>query len=177
MSALGLNNLPTGRRDSFDRNNSPFSVDYRTKWNLGTNSNSLTESQTPPLSIAPLQLGDIINSRMNSTAPGSEARFRNNVSALATNTIFGSSNSLFSKLNTSHSNISTTGSSPEKSDRSRLLDEFRNNRFVSILLIFLKIFFRYFYTNNFLSIKKISESSAERYSQSCSGIFTRPAWL
>ncbi|XP_063902751.1 maternal protein pumilio-like isoform X3 [Zophobas morio] len=136
---LGLNTTSTGRRDSFDRNTSAFSpsLDYRQKWptsyNIGSSPSPLAGSLTPPPS-APLQLGGLMTSRVLSAAPGAEAKYRNSVAAgLTTNTMFGSTNSLFTKINSS---LSTVPSSLDKGQqgRSRLLEDFRNNRYPNLQL-------------------------------------------
>ncbi|XP_044266098.1 maternal protein pumilio-like isoform X5 [Tribolium madens] len=136
---LGLNTTSSGRRDSFDRNTSAFSpsLDYRQKWptsyNIGSSPSPLTGSLTPPPS-APLQLGGLMTSRVLSAAPGAEAKYRNSVAAgLTTNAMFGSTNSLFTKINSS---LSTVPSSLDKGQqgRSRLLEDFRNNRYPNLQL-------------------------------------------
>ncbi|XP_063902752.1 maternal protein pumilio-like isoform X4 [Zophobas morio] len=139
LGGLGLNTTSTGRRDSFDRNTSAFSpsLDYRQKWptsyNIGSSPSPLAGSLTPPPS-APLQLGGLMTSRVLSAAPGAEAKYRNSVAAgLTTNTMFGSTNSLFTKINSS---LSTVPSSLDKGQqgRSRLLEDFRNNRYPNLQL-------------------------------------------
>lgn len=135
---MGLNTTSTGRRDSFDRNTSAFSpsLEYRPKWaasyGLGGSPSPLTGSLTPP-PTAPLQLGGLVNSRVLSAAPGAEAKYRNSVAGLTANAMFGSTNSLFTKLNSS---LTTPASSLEKGPqgRSRLLEDFRNNRFPNLQL-------------------------------------------
>nr|CAD7409866.1 unnamed protein product [Timema cristinae] len=159
-SGLSLGNTTSGRRDSFDRNTSAFSpsLDYgRGKWAqsygaLGTVTSSHSPLGLPsgPLTPPPtltmgsstnLQLGALMSSAAASTrgvgvlsaAPGAEAaKFRNGV-GLATNGMFGSSSSLFSKLGGGVPR--PTGAGLEKSaGRSRLLEDFRNNRFPSLQL-------------------------------------------
>lgn len=140
---MGLNTSSTGRRDSFDRNTSAFSpsLEYRPKWpasyGLGSSPSPLTGSLTPP-PAAPLQLGGLVNSRVLSAAPGAEAKFRaNSVAAgLSANAMFGSTNSLFTKLNTARPNLTTvtTASLDKPQGRSRLLEDFRNNRFPNLQL-------------------------------------------
>uniref|UniRef100_A0A1Y1L7R0 PUM-HD domain-containing protein n=1 Tax=Photinus pyralis TaxID=7054 RepID=A0A1Y1L7R0_PHOPY len=138
-SGLGLNTGTTGRRDSFDRNTSAFSpsLDYRPKWpasyGLGSSPSPLTGSLTPP-PTAPLQLGGLVNSRVLSAAPGAEAKYRSSVAAgLTANAMFGSTNSLFTKINSS---LTTVSASLDKGPqgRSRLLEDFRNNRFPNLQL-------------------------------------------
>ncbi|KAK5647046.1 hypothetical protein RI129_005510 [Pyrocoelia pectoralis] len=138
-SGLGLNTTTTGRRDSFDRNTSAFSpsLDYRPKWpasyGLGSSPSPLTGSLTPP-PTAPLQLGGLVNSRVLSAAPGAEAKYRSSVAAgLTANAMFGSTNSLFTKINSS---LTTVSASLDKGPqgRSRLLEDFRNNRFPNLQL-------------------------------------------
>lgn len=137
---LGLNTTSTGRRDSFDRNTSAFSpsLDYRQKWpasyNIGSSPSPLAGSLTPPPS-AGLQLGGLMSSRVLSAAPGAEAKYRNSVAAgLTANAMFGSNNSLFTtKINSS---LATVPSSLDKGQqgRSRLLEDFRNNRYPNLQL-------------------------------------------
>ncbi|KRT84596.1 hypothetical protein AMK59_808 [Oryctes borbonicus] len=137
-AGLGLTTSSTGRRDSFDRNTSAFSpsLEYRPKWpasyGLGGSPSPLTASLTPPPS-APLQLGSLVNPRVLSAAPGAEAKYRSSVTTggLSTNTMFGSTNSLF-KINT----LTTVANSLDKGPqgRSRLLEDFRNNRFPNLQL-------------------------------------------
>ncbi|KAK9869457.1 hypothetical protein WA026_003211 [Henosepilachna vigintioctopunctata] len=137
-SGLGLSTSSTGRRDSFDRNTSAFSpsLDYRQKWptsyNIGSSPSPLTGSLTPP--PAPLQLGGLVASRVLSAAPGAEAKYRNSVAAgLTANTMFGSTNSLFTKINSSLATVpSTLDKGPQ--GRSRLLEDFRNNRYPNLQL-------------------------------------------
>lgn len=137
-SGLGLSTTTTGRRDSFDRNTSAFSpsLDYRQKWttsyNIGSSPSPLAGSLTPP--PAPLQLGGLVNSRVLSAAPGAEAKYRNSVAAgLNATTMFGSTNSLFTKINSSLTTVpSTLDKTPQ--GRSRLLEDFRNNRYPNLQL-------------------------------------------
>lgn len=143
IAGLGLTTSSSGRRDSFDRNTSAFSpsLEYRPKWpasyGLGSSPSPLTGSLTPP-PTAPLQLGGLVNSRVLSAAPGAEAKFRaNSVAAgLTANAMFGSTNSLFTKLNTARPNLTTvtTSSLDKPQGRSRLLEDFRNNRFPNLQL-------------------------------------------
>ncbi|KAL1513303.1 hypothetical protein ABEB36_002725 [Hypothenemus hampei] len=138
LGGLGLNTTTTGRRDSFDRNTSAFSpsLDYRQKWttsyNIGSSPSPLAGSLTPP--PAPLQLGGLVNSRVLSAAPGAEAKYRNSVAAgLNATTMFGSTNSLFTKINSS---LTTVPGALDKTPqgRSRLLEDFRNNRYPNLQL-------------------------------------------
>ncbi|KAK6633384.1 hypothetical protein RUM44_003986 [Polyplax serrata] len=146
---LGLSST-SGRRDSFDRNISAFSpsLDYnRGKWNtnygaLGTVTAApsplgLTGSLTPPPSLTAtlgsstnLQLGALMSNRVLSAAPGAEAvaKYRN---GLTTATMFGSSSSLLTKLTAA---ASRPGVADKPAGRSRLLEDFRNNRFPSLSL-------------------------------------------
>lgn len=138
LGGLGLNTTSSGRRDSFDRNTSAFSpsLDYRQKWptsyNIGSSPSPLTGSLTPP--PAPLQLGGLVASRVLSAAPGAEAKYRNSVTAgLTANNMFGSTNSLFTKINSSLAAVpSTLDKGPQ--GRSRLLEDFRNNRYPNLQL-------------------------------------------
>ncbi|XP_044751007.1 pumilio homolog 2-like isoform X2 [Coccinella septempunctata] len=138
-SGLGLNTSSSGRRDSFDRNTSAFSpsLDYRQKWptsyNIGSSPSPLTGSLTPPPAPS-LQLGGLVASRVMSAAPGAEAKYRNSVAAgLTANTMFGSTSSLFTKINNSLAAVpSTLDKGPQ--GRSRLLEDFRNNRYPNLQL-------------------------------------------
>ncbi|XP_050308569.1 pumilio homolog 2-like isoform X3 [Anthonomus grandis grandis] len=137
-SGLGLNTTTTGRRDSFDRNTSAFSpsLDYRQKWptsyNIGSSPSPLAGSLTPP--PATLQLGGLVNSRVLSAAPGAEAKYRNSVAAgLNATTMFGSTTSLFTKINSSLTAVPSTLDKTTQG-RSRLLEDFRNNRYPNLQL-------------------------------------------
>ncbi|XP_069999716.1 pumilio homolog 2 isoform X11 [Penaeus vannamei] len=134
-----------GRRDSLDRTTSvlsPLSQDFRSgKWTsnygaLGTVTASpgpigLTSgSLTPPPSLSntssALPLGALMSgNRVISAAPGAEAKFRNG----STNGMFtsGGSSSLFPPIKRNLSLEKCTG-------RSRLLEDFRNNRFPNLQL-------------------------------------------
>lgn len=158
---LQLNTGLTTRRDSFDRNTSAFSpsLDYNSanmtgssvrKWPtsfngaLGASSSPIGAPLTPP---PPGAL---------SRAPGAETKYRNigqlsvglpTTSAAASNAMFGSNNSLFSKLSSgtvrpSQNNavpvvipgsVSAPGN-PDNKGRSRLLEEFRNQRYPNLQL-------------------------------------------
>ncbi|XP_072376828.1 maternal protein pumilio isoform X3 [Diabrotica undecimpunctata] len=139
LTGLGLTTTTTARRDSFDRNTSAFSpsLEYRQKWptsyNIGSSPSPLTGSLTPP-PTAPLQLGGLVNSRVLSAAPGAEAKYRNSVAAgLNTTAIFGSTNSLFTKINSTLTTVpATLDKGPQ--GRSRLLEDFRNNRYPNLQL-------------------------------------------
>ncbi|XP_066143874.1 pumilio homolog 2-like isoform X2 [Euwallacea fornicatus] len=139
-SGLGLNTTTTGRRDSFDRNTSAFSpsLDYRQKWNtpynIGSSPSPLTGGNLTPPPAAPLQLGGLVNSRVLSAAPGAEAKYRNSMAAgLNATTMFGSTNSLFTKINSSLTAVpSALDKTPQ--GRSRLLEDFRNNRYPNLQL-------------------------------------------
>ncbi|CAH0557972.1 unnamed protein product [Brassicogethes aeneus] len=139
LTGLGLSTTATGRRDSFDRNTSAFSpsLDYRQKWptsyNIGSSPSPLAGSLTPPPSGS-LQLGGLVTSRVLSAAPGAEAKYRNSVAAgLSANAMFGSTNSLFTKINSSLTAVpSTLDKGPQ--GRSRLLEDFRNNRYPNLQL-------------------------------------------
>ncbi|XP_068236506.1 pumilio homolog 2-like isoform X11 [Palaemon carinicauda] len=139
----GLGGSSMGRRDSLDRTTSvlsPLSQDFRSgKWTsnygaLGTVTASpgpigLTSgSLTPPPSLSTssaLPLGALVSgNRVISAAPGAEAKFRNG----STNGMFtGGSSTLFPPLKRNLSLDKCTG-------RSRLLEDFRNNRFPNLQL-------------------------------------------
>ncbi|XP_069945143.1 pumilio homolog 2 isoform X2 [Cherax quadricarinatus] len=141
----GLGGSSMGRRDSLDRTTSvlsPLSQDFRSaKWTsnygaLGTVTASpgpigLTSgSLTPPPSLSStssaLPLGALMSgNRVISAAPGAEAKFRNG----STNGMFnsGGPSSLFPPLKRNLSLDKCTG-------RSRLLEDFRNNRFPNLQL-------------------------------------------
>lgn len=141
----GLTGSSMGRRDSLDRTTSvlsPLSQDFRSaKWTsnygaLGTVTASpgpigLTSgSLTPPPSLSntstSLPLGALMSgNRVISAAPGAEAKFRNG----STNGMFnsGGPSSLFPPLKRNLSLDKCTG-------RSRLLEDFRNNRFPNLQL-------------------------------------------
>ncbi|XP_046669067.1 pumilio homolog 2 isoform X4 [Homalodisca vitripennis] len=152
ISGLGLSTGSTGRRDSFDRNTSAFSpsLEYgRQKWPqnygaLGTVTASpsplglASGSVSPPPTLgssAGLQLGALTtsaNRTLLSAAPGAEAmtKFR------AAGTMLGT-NSLFAKLGTVPRTLGGGGTSPletKPTGRSRLLEDFRNNRYPSLQL-------------------------------------------
>lgn len=106
----------------------------------------MTGSLTPP-PTAPLQLGGLVTSRVLSAAPGAEAKYRNSVAAgLTANAMqcnFGSTSSLFTKINSSLGTVpgggggGTVVSSLDKQGqqgRSRLLEDFRNNRYPNLQL-------------------------------------------
>ncbi|KAF3427722.1 hypothetical protein E2986_11106 [Frieseomelitta varia] len=140
---LGLGASSTARRDSFDRNTSAFSpsLEYsRAKWPqsygaLGTVTASpspLGLSLTPPPTLGG-SLGGLVGgpSRV-SAAPGAEAKFRASaVPALTANGVFGSSSSLFPNLVGKPGRGGTTSIGDKNAGgRSRLLEDFRNNRYV-----------------------------------------------
>lgn len=94
---------------------------------------SSSQSLTPPPSLGnssnSLSIGALMSgSRVISAAPGAEAKFRNG--SLSTNGMFGSSSSLFPNrsLQRNPSMEKTTNG------RSRLLEDFRNNRFPNLQL-------------------------------------------
>ncbi|KOX77865.1 Maternal protein pumilio [Melipona quadrifasciata] len=146
-TGLGLGASSTARRDSFDRNTSAFSpsLEYsRAKWPqsygaLGTVTASpspLGLSLTPPPTLGG-SLGGLVGgpSRV-SAAPGAEAKFRASaVPALTANGVFGSSSSLFPNLVGKPGRGGTTSIGDKNAGgRSRLLEDFRNNRFPSLQL-------------------------------------------
>jgi len=143
----GLGTGSMGRRDSLDRTSSvlsPLSQDFRTgKWAgnygaLGTVTASpgpigLTSgSLTPPPSLSnassALPLGALMSgNRVISAAPGAEAKFRSGSTNGMFNSAAGSGSSLFPPLKRNLSLDKCTG-------RSRLLEDFRNNRFPNLQL-------------------------------------------
>ncbi|TGZ42708.1 Maternal protein pumilio [Temnothorax longispinosus] len=126
-TGLGLGASSTGRRDSFDRNTSAFSpsLEYsRAKW---------------PQSYGALggSLGGLVGGASRvSAAPGAEAKFRASaVPTLTANGVFGSSSSLFPNLVGKPGRGGAANISDKNSGgRSRLLEDFRNNRFPSLQL-------------------------------------------
>lgn len=150
-----MNTSLTARRDSFDRNTSAFSpsLDYGNattavtnarKWPVSTSYGSLgtvATSASPlgaPITPPPSGLGPLVR------APGAEAKYRNvnhlaPTTLSATNAIFGSSNSLFSKLpgplaTVRQPTVAPTISIDRQPGRSRLLEEFRNQRHPNLQL-------------------------------------------
>ncbi|KAL0129123.1 hypothetical protein PUN28_004069 [Cardiocondyla obscurior] len=146
-TGLGLGASSTGRRDSFDRNTSAFSpsLEYsRAKWPqsygaLGTVTASpspLGLSLTPPPTLGGSLGGLVGGASRVSAAPGAEAKFRASaVPTLTANGVFGSSSSLFPNLVGKPGRGGATNISDKNSGgRSRLLEDFRNNRFPSLQL-------------------------------------------
>ncbi|XP_029045543.1 pumilio isoform X2 [Osmia lignaria lignaria] len=144
---LGLGASSTARRDSFDRNTSAFSpsLEYsRAKWPqsygaLGTVTASpspLGLSLTPPPTLGGSLGGLVGGASRVSAAPGAEAKFRASaVPALTANGVFGSSSSLFPNLVGKPGRGGTTSIGDKNAGgRSRLLEDFRNNRFPSLQL-------------------------------------------
>ncbi|XP_065581352.1 pumilio homolog 2-like isoform X2 [Artemia franciscana] len=153
LSALSGLTGTVGRRDSFDRTSafSP-SLDYnpnnQRKWPqnygaLGTVTASpgplggLSGSLTPPplglsntvTSGLQLGLGPIIpGTRVMSAAPGSEMKYRSG--ALTPNGMFSSANLFGQGVKTR----TASGGMDKASGRSRLLEDFRNNRFPNLQL-------------------------------------------
>ncbi|XP_072765352.1 maternal protein pumilio isoform X5 [Anoplolepis gracilipes] len=145
--SLGLGASSTGRRDSFDRNTSAFSpsLEYsRAKWPqsygaLGTVTASpspLGLSLTPPPTLGGSLGGLVGGASRVSAAPGAEAKFRASaVPALTANGVFGSSSSLFPNLVGKPGRGGAANISDKNAGgRSRLLEDFRNNRFPSLQL-------------------------------------------
>lgn len=101
----------------------------------------MTGSLTPP-PAAPIQLGSLVNSRVLSAAPGAEAKYRSSVAGLTANAMFGSTSSLFTKINSSLTTAAATAAAAAATNslekgpqgRSRLLEDFRNNRFPNLQL-------------------------------------------
>lgn len=146
-TGLGLGASSTGRRDSFDRNTSAFSpsLEYsRAKWPqsygaLGTVTASpspLGLSLTPPPTLGGSLGGLVGGASRVSAAPGAEAKFRASaVPALTANGVFGSSSSLFPNLVGKPGRGGAANISDKNpGGRSRLLEDFRNNRFPSLQL-------------------------------------------
>ncbi|XP_055695961.1 maternal protein pumilio isoform X3 [Lutzomyia longipalpis] len=152
-SVGGLNTSLTARRDSFDRNTSAFSpssLDYSSstaarnaaaaKWpvsNYGALGTVTAASASPhgaPITPPPSGIGGLVSNR----APGAETKYRNvnqlaPVSLSTANTIFGSNSSIFSKLSGA---VVRTPAAPldRQPGRSRLLEDFRNQRFPNLQL-------------------------------------------
>lgn len=145
----------SARRDSFDRNTSAFSpsLDYNStsvsaanaavagrKWSVNNYGLSSMASSSPlaaPGTPPPAGLGALISNR----APGAETKYRNvnqltPVGLSAANAIFGSSNSLFSKLPGALQAVRPAVTTPldRPTGRSRLLEDFRNQRFPNLQL-------------------------------------------
>ncbi|XP_011686335.1 PREDICTED: maternal protein pumilio-like [Wasmannia auropunctata] len=146
-AGLGLGASSTGRRDSFDRNTSAFSpsLEYsRAKWPqsygaLGTVTASpspLGLSLTPPPTLGGSLGGLVGGASRVSAAPGAEAKFRASaVPTLTANGVFGSSSSLFPNLVGKPGRGGAANINDKNSGgRSRLLEDFRNNRFPSLQL-------------------------------------------
>ncbi|XP_020291592.1 pumilio homolog 2 isoform X3 [Pseudomyrmex gracilis] len=146
-TGLGLGASSTGRRDSFDRNTSAFSpsLEYsRAKWPqsygaLGTVTASpspLGLSLTPPPTLGGSLSGLVGGASRVSAAPGAEAKFRASaVPGLTANGVFGSSSSLFPNLVGKPGRGGATNINDKNAGgRSRLLEDFRNNRFPSLTL-------------------------------------------
>lgn len=97
-------------------------------------------SLTPPPTIGG-SLGGLVGSASRvSAAPGAEAKFRASaVPALTANGVFGSSSSLFQNLVGKPGRGTTATGVGDKGagGRSRLLEDFRNNRLVDIYFLLL----------------------------------------
>lgn len=141
----------TTRRDSFDRNTSAFSpsMDYSSapgtvrKWpttNYGALSTVTASSPIAPITPPPASgLGPMV-----SRAPGAETKYRTMggqmapVGLTANSTMFGSSNSLFSKIPGSVARPNPVPSNvvaaEKPAGRSRLLEDFRNQRYPNLQL-------------------------------------------
>uniref|UniRef100_A0A0K8T505 PUM-HD domain-containing protein n=1 Tax=Lygus hesperus TaxID=30085 RepID=A0A0K8T505_LYGHE len=145
---LGLGTGSTGRRDSFDRNTSAYSpsLEYgRAKWPqsystlasgspLGLASGSVTP---PPLgsSSGGLQLGGLTGGRsLLSAAPGAEAKFRTSAATTGSGVLNNAPGSLFAKLGNVARTLTASPLDTKPTGRSRLLEDFRNNRFPSLQL-------------------------------------------
>uniref|UniRef100_A0A0A9WS98 PUM-HD domain-containing protein n=1 Tax=Lygus hesperus TaxID=30085 RepID=A0A0A9WS98_LYGHE len=148
ISGLGLGTGSTGRRDSFDRNTSAYSpsLEYgRAKWPqsystlasgspLGLASGSVTP---PPLgsSSGGLQLGGLTGGRsLLSAAPGAEAKFRTSAATTGSGVLNNAPGSLFAKLGNVARTLTASPLDTKPTGRSRLLEDFRNNRFPSLQL-------------------------------------------
>lgn len=155
-TGLGSNSANSQRRDSFDRREAAVptagfsaSLDFQRQvpkgpqyyGALGTVTASPgpigvlpspSQSLTPPPSLSGstsnLSLGALMSgNRIISAAPGAEAKFRNG--SLSANGMFGSSNSLFPNRS-----LQRNSNLDKPSGRSRLLEDFRNNRFPNLQL-------------------------------------------
>lgn len=149
--ALNTSSL-SARRDSFDRNTSAFSpsLEYNSnssataaarKWPVASyGALGTMPSASPlggPITPPPSGLGALVSNR----APGAETKYRNMnqlapVGLSANNTIFGSSNSLFSKLPGAIPTVRPAATTPldRPPGRSRLLEDFRNQRYPNLQL-------------------------------------------
>lgn len=97
-------------------------------------------SLTPPPTIGGSLGGLVGGASRVSAAPGAEAKFRTSgVPTLTANGVFGSSSSLFPNLQAPKParNVASGVGDKGAGGRSRLLEDFRNNRFVN----FVKYFF------------------------------------
>lgn len=154
----------TARRDSFDRNTSAFSpsLDYTStassnsavaaaaaaaaarKWPVGSFSALGTAASASPLAppiTPPPSLGGLLSNR----APGAESKYRNvnQLAPLTTNAMFGSSSSLLSKMAAGGAVVRATQppvaplggvGDARPQGRSRLLEDFRNQRYPNLQL-------------------------------------------
>lgn len=160
---MQLNTGLTTRRDSFDRNTSAFSpsLDYNPaniagnavrKWPAATGYGALGASSPigGPITPPPTGMGQMVTSR----APGAETKYRQLSVGLpassVSNAMFGSNNSLFSKINAGAVSRpqqippvpvvipgalpAANGSADQAKGRSRLLEEFRNQRYPNLQL-------------------------------------------
>lgn len=139
---MGGSGSSMGRRDSLERTSvlSPLSQDFRAaKWNssYGAVGNvpaspgpMLGSSLTPPpLGVSTgLPLGALMSgNRVISAAPGAEAKFRNGASNGGLFSSPGATSALFPALKKNMNMEKCTG-------RSRLLEDFRNNRYPNLQL-------------------------------------------
>lgn len=148
----------TARRDSFDRNTSAFSpsLDYTTnstsaamsaaaarKWpvgsygSLGTVAAASASPLAAPITPPPSGLGALVSNR----APGAESKYRNiNQLApvgLSAANMFGSNSSLFSKITNAcavRQQQPAVAPLERAPGRSRLLEDFRNQRYPNLQL-------------------------------------------
>ncbi|XP_014244015.1 pumilio homolog 2 isoform X4 [Cimex lectularius] len=150
-AGLGLGTGSTGRRDSFDRNTSAYSpsLEYgRAKWPQSYGALGTVPASASPLGLASgsvtppplgsgsggLQLGGLTGGRsLLSAAPGAEAKFRTSTTTPGGG-VLGTPGSLFAKLGGVARTLTASPLDSKPTGRSRLLEDFRNNRYPSLQL-------------------------------------------
>lgn len=110
------------------------SISYFTTGTVTASPSPLGLSLTPPPTLGGSLGGLVGGASRVSAAPGAEAKFRASaVPALTANGVFGSSSSLFPNLVGKPGRGGTTSIGDKNAGgRSRLLEDFRNNRYVAI---------------------------------------------